>query len=75
MLDPILSSVLEMVTTGLFPSAKDADEEWAPYLLCRHDLTIQLGCLMWGVRVIVPPKLHPWVLEELHTAHTGIVRM
>ncbi|XP_051782565.1 uncharacterized protein K02A2.6-like [Erpetoichthys calabaricus] len=75
MSDPILSRVLEMVTTGHFPAAKDADEEMAPYLLHWHDLTIQLGCLLWGVRVIVPAKLRPRVLKELHIAHPGIVRM
>nr|XP_054596817.1 uncharacterized protein K02A2.6-like [Nothobranchius furzeri] len=41
----------------------------------RHELTIQQGCLMWGVRVIVPPKLRSGVLQELHTAHPGMVRM
>ncbi|XP_041962465.1 uncharacterized protein K02A2.6-like [Alosa sapidissima] len=73
--DPTLSRVLEMVSTGRFPAAKGAGEEMSPYLLRRHDLTIQQGCLMWGVRVVVPPKLHPRVLEELHLAHPGVVRM
>ncbi|XP_034027378.1 uncharacterized protein K02A2.6-like, partial [Thalassophryne amazonica] len=41
----------------------------------RHDLTVQHGCLMWGLRVIVPPKLCPRVLKELHSAHPGVVRM
>lgn len=27
------------------------------------------------MRVVVPPKLRPRVLEELHTAHPGVVRM
>ncbi|XP_056138833.1 uncharacterized protein K02A2.6-like [Lampris incognitus] len=40
-----------------------------------NDLTIQQGCLMWGTRVVVPPKLRPRVLNELHTAHQGVVRM
>ena len=30
---------------------------------------------MWGVRVIVPKKLQPQVLLELHQGHPGIVRM
>ena len=72
MSDPALSYVLEMVSTGRFPAAKDSCEELLPYLLHRHDLTI---CLMWGMRVIVPPKLRPRVLKELHTAHPGVVRM
>ena len=30
---------------------------------------------MWGIRVIVPPKLRPQVLEELHQGHLGVVKM
>ncbi|CAI5682743.1 unnamed protein product [Oreochromis niloticus] len=73
--DVTLSHVLEMVTTGRFPAAKDTDQELSPYLMRRHELTIQQGCLMWGVRVVVPPKLRSHVLKELHTAHPGMVRM
>jgi len=69
MSDPTLSRVLEMVTTGHFPTTKDAGDEMSPFLIRRLDLMIQHGCLMWGMRVIVPPKLCPWVLMELHTAH------
>ena len=32
------------------------------------------GCVMWGNRVIVPPKLRQEVLEELHTGHLGVVK-
>uniref|UniRef100_A0A8C7WYD7 Reverse transcriptase RNase H-like domain-containing protein n=1 Tax=Oryzias sinensis TaxID=183150 RepID=A0A8C7WYD7_9TELE len=44
--DPVLSRVMEMVTTGCFPAAKAA-VELAPFLLRRDELTIQQGCLMW----------------------------
>lgn len=73
--DSTLSRVMEMISTGHFPAVKDADVELSPYIQRRNDLTIQQGCLMWGGRVIVPPKLRPHVLEELHSAHPGVVRM
>ncbi|KAL7843904.1 hypothetical protein SRHO_G00224430 [Serrasalmus rhombeus] len=73
--DSTLSRVMEMVTTGRFPTAKDAGDELSHYLQRRHELTVQHGCLMWGLRVIVPPKLRPRVLAELHSAHPGVVRM
>ncbi|KAJ8346504.1 hypothetical protein SKAU_G00279050 [Synaphobranchus kaupii] len=73
--DPTLSRVLEMVITGHFPDTKDAGVELSPYLVRRHDLTIEQGCLMWVIRVIVATKLRPRVLKELHTAHPGVVRM
>ena len=41
----------------------------------RDEITVHSGCLMWGIRVIVPPKLRPQVLEELHQGHLGVVKM
>ena len=38
-------------------------------------MTLLQGCVMWGNRVIVPPKLRQRVLEELHTGHLGVVKM
>ncbi|XP_056132822.1 uncharacterized protein K02A2.6-like, partial [Lampris incognitus] len=73
--DPTLSRVLEMVTIGHFPNTKNTDTELSVFLTHQNDLTIQQGCLMWGTRVVVPPKLRPRVLNELHTAHPGVVRM
>ncbi|XP_024154359.1 uncharacterized protein K02A2.6, partial [Oryzias melastigma] len=74
MSDPVLSRVMEMVATGCFPAARDA-EELTHFLRRRDELTIQQGCLMWGSRVVVPHKFRSCVLQELHTAHPGVVRM
>ena len=41
----------------------------------RHELTTQNGCLLRGNRVVVPPEGRKMVLEELHEAHPGVVRM
>ena len=38
-------------------------------------MSIEQDCLIWGLRVIIPSKLQMSLLEELHTAHPGIVRM
>eukprot|EP00079_Xenopus_tropicalis_P035743 XP_017949514.1 PREDICTED: uncharacterized protein K02A2.6-like [Xenopus tropicalis] len=46
-----------------------------PYYSRRHELTIHEGCVMWGVRVIIPKKLQSRVLDELHEGHLGIVKM
>ncbi|XP_056144392.1 uncharacterized protein K02A2.6-like [Lampris incognitus] len=51
------------------------DTELSLFLTRQNDLTIQQGCLVWGTRVVLPPKLRPRVLNELHTAHPGVVRM
>lgn len=38
-------------------------------------MTLLQGCMMWGKKVIVPPKLHHQVLEELQAGHLGVVKM
>ena len=46
-----------------------------PYWNRRSELSLEDGCLLWGVRVIVPRKLQERVLQEVHLSHPGIVRM
>ena len=52
--DPTLSKVMDMTINGW---SQDVSEELAPYTKLRNELSILQGCLMWGNRVIVPPKL------------------
>lgn len=44
-------------------SSTDKDGELAPYYLRRSDLSIHHGCIMWGVRVIIPTKLRNLVIS------------
>ncbi|XP_051983106.1 uncharacterized protein K02A2.6-like [Xyrauchen texanus] len=73
--DATMSQVMEMVATGQFSQVTDANNVLAPYVNRKDELTTQQGCLMWGWRVVIPPKLRSRVLAELHTGHPGIVRM
>lgn len=41
----------------------------------NEELTIEDGCLFRGLRVVIPMSLRKQILEELHTAHTGITKM
>ncbi len=70
-----MSQVMEMVTTGRFLNVTNANNMLAPYVNRKDELTTQQGCLMWGWRVVIPPKLRSRVLAELHTGHPGVVRM
>ncbi|CAG2187289.1 unnamed protein product [Mytilus edulis] len=51
------------------------DGEYAPYYSRRNELTVHQGCLMWGVRVIIPSKLRSQVLGQIHEGHLGVVKM
>ena len=36
---------------------------------------VEVGCLFWGLRVVIPKQYWAKVLTELHSSHPGIVRM
>ena len=50
-------------------------EEIAPFHRKKEGFTLSDGCLLWGKRVIVPQKLQPQLLAELHFGHVGICCM
>ena len=70
--DPVLSQVVRFTKYG-WPS--DVGIELKPYWCRKTELTVQNDCLIWGIRVIVPPALREKVLEELHSGHSGMTRM
>ncbi len=71
--DPVLSKVLQFVRNGWPSDMKLGNLQ--PFHQRRDELSIQNGCLMWGLRVVVPVKLRSSLLNELHSSHAGMVRM
>lgn len=71
--DLVLSKVLYHVMNG-WPS-HCGEDKLQEYFNRRNELSVDQGCLLWGMRVIIPPKFRERLLEELHQEHTGIVRM
>ena len=63
--DPVLSQVHGMVTVPVLDA----------FYARRYEITVHSGCLMWEIRVIVPPKRRLQLLEELHQGHLGEVKM
>ena len=70
--DPVLSKVHSYLVHGR-PEQKD--ENLKPYYLRRDEMTIEAGCLLWGMRVVLPSKYRDWILQELHSGHVGMVCM
>ena len=71
--DRVLTKVYNYVMKG-WPE-NDKDPELQPYRLRKLELSVIDGCLLWGSRVIVPPRGQKQVLDELHEAHTGSCKM
>ena len=70
--DLVLSKVLRY-TRGSWP--RELPQLLRPFFDKRHELTVEEGCLLWGIRVIVPKRLRAKLLDELHRDHPGIVKM
>jgi len=71
--DRVLARVLDYTRNG-WPASVD-DMRLKPFFEKRHEISIEADCLLWGLRVIVPEVYHERILEELHCAHPGMVRM
>ena len=50
-------------------------EELKPYPDTHHELSIEQGCLMCGMRVVIPQKYQSRMLDDLHGRHLGTVKM
>ena len=70
--DPTLSRVVEFIRRG-WP--EHVEEALQAYKAKQAELTVEKGCILWGMRVVVPEKLRGQVLKELHQGHQGIVKM
>ena len=70
--DTELSRILHYIRKGWPKEILDA---LVPFGRRRHELTVEGGSILWGTRVIIPCKLRPQILKELHKGHPGIVRM
>ena len=70
--DPILSQVFTYAQKG-WPSR--ASDQFHPFFIRKKELTVESGCILWGVRVIIPEKYRQNLLSELHRDHPGITKM
>ena len=72
--DPILTKILDYVTTGAWPT-NCVDANLSAYFNKQDEISIEQGCVLWGTRVIIPSRGRERVLELLHESHPGIVKM
>ena len=70
---PVMSKVLDYVKHG-WPNHCE-DNNVRPYFNRRNELSSDGDCLLWGLRVVIPPCYRERLLTELHMSHPGIVKM
>ena len=69
--DKILSQVYQFIQEGWPEDKVEVDKVLQPYFSRQLQLTIQNGCILNGLQVVIPQILRKDVLAELHKAHIG----
>ena len=46
-----------------------------PYMSKKSELMVEWGCVLWGIRAVVPERWRERLLSELYRDHPGIVKM
>ena len=72
--DRVLSRVYQY-TQNSWPWPASVPEYLQPFKSRQDEIGVEDGCLMWGVRVIIPAALQSTVLKSLHSGHPGITCM
>ena len=71
--DAMLSKVYLYVMNGWPVSV--SDPEMLEYVKRKDQISAKRGCLLWGLRVIIPRVYRGILVKELHNDHLGTVRM
>ena len=69
--DSVLAGVLNSALTG----DRYDTPNLVPYFFRKNKISVHQGCLVWGLRVIVPSELRGKILHELYEGHQGLVKM
>ena len=70
--DPSLSSVVQFLHQG-WPT--QSSPELHPFWSKKSELSLHQGCILWGLRVVVPVQGREAVLQELHEEHPRMTKM
>ena len=67
--EPILKKLYHALLTGSDLSS------FTDFVRYKDELNLENGCIVRGLRTLIPTKLRQKILDELHFGHIGMVRM
>lgn len=74
--DNTLQQVIRFVNSNWPSRKKDlSDPQVEQFYLRRDSLNVVDECVMYGERLVIPPKFRKRVLQQLHKGHPGVERM
>ena len=68
--DQTLSRVKEFIEKGW---QIEVNEEMKLFKAKEAELAIEKGCILWGMRAVIPKNLQEKILSEIHSGHQGII--
>ena len=71
--EPVSPCVYDFTLHG-WPQALD-DLVLQPYFSRKQELSVDRGCVLWGLRAVIPEKYHVRLLDDLHQEHHRICQM
>ena len=71
--DKLLSQVYSFCLNG-WPN-KNPSSDLQSFWSRRDELSLQGGCILWGIRVVIPSQFRSILLGQLHLEHVGSTRM
>lgn len=73
--DELIATTIKRVL-GVWPNnTKEMSGDEKKLYSRRLELTVEKGCLFWGLRAVIPEKMRGVILQELHATHLGIVKI
>lgn len=71
--DPLFAELYHHLLEG--HSAGEDNPELRAYLQRQNELSISNGCVLLGMRTVIPPKCRKSILDVLHEGHMGVTKM
>uniref|UniRef100_A0A915K988 Uncharacterized protein n=1 Tax=Romanomermis culicivorax TaxID=13658 RepID=A0A915K988_ROMCU len=72
--DDILCVVIKLINECGWKANHCQDRYLAPYYVVQNELAVDQGLLLKADQIVVPPKLHRQLMNEVHEGHPDIVR-
>ena len=70
--DHVLAELGEKIQNGWPSKRGEVNDELKQYWSYRDELSVINGIIFKGDRAVIPKKLRPEMLKQLHTLHMGI---
>ena len=71
--DPVLARVRHLVQIGW--TISDPVPDICPYFWCHTEISIIDGCILWGLRVVIPLEGRSNIIKQLHETYPRLSNM